>query len=229
MSRYEFDAVLHETPENGGAYVVFPWDIRREFGKGRVKVHALFDGVPYDGSIVNMGLKKEDGSVCYLLGVLKSIRVRLNRHDGDTLHVVVEPVQEQENQIHAPDPDVMLFFDGRPRALALYLAFEKKLYSAFPVKNRRVQKTQITFSSRHVFACVSLMKVKRKAELPEGYIVLTLKLPAPLDSDRVAVRVEPYPNRWIHHIVVSRPGELDEELFSWISEAYAFSSAPSRS
>ena len=51
---YTFDATLHEIPENGGAYVIFPWDIRREFGKGRVKVHATFDGVPYDGSVVNM-------------------------------------------------------------------------------------------------------------------------------------------------------------------------------
>ena len=43
---YTFDAVLHEIPENGGAYVIFPWDIRKEFGKGRVKVYATFAGAP---------------------------------------------------------------------------------------------------------------------------------------------------------------------------------------
>ena len=48
MKSYEFEAILHEDPESGGAYVVFPWDIRREFGKGRVKVHAEFEGLPYD-------------------------------------------------------------------------------------------------------------------------------------------------------------------------------------
>ena len=76
--QYEYDAVIHELPEKGGAYVVFPWNIREEFGKGRVKVHvhAAFDGIPYDGSIVNMGVKNEDGSVCYILGMLKSIRSR---------------------------------------------------------------------------------------------------------------------------------------------------------
>ncbi len=88
--RYEYTAILHETQDSGGAYVVFPWDIRREFGKGRVKVHAFFGGLPYDGSIVNMGLKNEDGSVCYIIGVLKSIRSRLNIHDGDKVHVVIE-------------------------------------------------------------------------------------------------------------------------------------------
>ena len=91
MKRYEYDAVLHEVKDSGGAYVVFPWDIRREFGKGRVKVQALFDGIPYNGSIVNMGLKNEDGSVCYIIGVLKAIRKQLNKGDGDTIRVVIEP------------------------------------------------------------------------------------------------------------------------------------------
>ncbi len=92
MKRYEYDATLYELQDSGGAYVVFPWDIRKEFGKGRVKVHAVFDSIPYDGSIVNMGLKNEDGSVSYIIGVLKAIRKQLNKCDGDTIHVVIEPV-----------------------------------------------------------------------------------------------------------------------------------------
>ena len=81
--QYEYDAVIYELPEKGGAYVVFPWNIREEFGKGRVKVHATFDGIPYDGSIANMGVKNEDGSVCYILGMLKAIRAQLGKGDGD--------------------------------------------------------------------------------------------------------------------------------------------------
>ena len=65
-------------------------DIRAIFGRGRVKVNATFDGVPYQGSIVNMGLKHPDGSVCYILGVLKAIRKQLGKGDGDVLHVLVE-------------------------------------------------------------------------------------------------------------------------------------------
>ncbi len=90
MKRYEYDTILHESADDGGAYVVFPWDIREEFGRGRVKVHASFDGIPYDGSVVNMGLKNEDGSVCYVLGVLKAIRQTLCKADGDTIRVTVE-------------------------------------------------------------------------------------------------------------------------------------------
>lgn len=29
MIRYEYDTVLHEMQDSGGAYVVFPWDIRQ--------------------------------------------------------------------------------------------------------------------------------------------------------------------------------------------------------
>ena len=87
--KYEYDTFLHETKDNGGAYVVFPWDIRQEFGKGRVKVHADFDGIPYDGSIVNMGLKNDDGSICYVIGVLKAIRKEIGKSDGDMIHVVI--------------------------------------------------------------------------------------------------------------------------------------------
>ncbi len=94
--RYEYDAILRETGDNGGAYVPFPWNIREEFGRGRVKVRAQFDGVPYDGSIVNMGVKNPDGSVCYIIGVPKAIRVGLNKRGGDTIHVVIEAKETRD-------------------------------------------------------------------------------------------------------------------------------------
>ena len=91
MSRkFEYDEVIHETPDNGGAYVIFPWNIREVFGKGRVKVRAIFDGIPYDGSIVNMGVKDSQGNICYVIGVLKSIREKLGKKDGDPIHIVIE-------------------------------------------------------------------------------------------------------------------------------------------
>ena len=123
------------------------------------------------------------------------------------------------------DADALMFFDQHMDILPLYQAFEEILFDSLPVVNKRVQKTQITFSNRHVFACVSFVRVKRKAELPMRFIVITLGLPAPLDSERVAVKTEPYPGRWTHHIVVNKPEELDEELLSWVREAYDFAAA----
>ena len=78
-NKFEYDEIIHETPDNGGAYVIFPWDVREVFGKGRIKVHAEFDGIPYDGSIVNMGIKDSQGNVCYIIGVLKSVREKLKK------------------------------------------------------------------------------------------------------------------------------------------------------
>ena len=89
-NKFEYDEILHETPDNGGAYVIFPWNIREVFGKGRIKVHAEFDGIPYNGSIVNMGVKDSQGNVCYVIGVLKSIREKLKKGDGDSIHIVIE-------------------------------------------------------------------------------------------------------------------------------------------
>ena len=124
-----------------------------------------------------------------------------------------------------PDADTLMFFGRHLDALSLYLTFEELLFDSFPEVNRRVQKTQITFFNRHVLACVSFARVRRKAELPAGYMVITLGLPSPLDSERVAVKTEPYPGRWTHHFVVSAPEELDEEMLSWIRAAYDFAYA----
>ncbi len=56
---YEYESLIYEAGETGGAYVIFPFDIRKEFGRGRVKVHATIDGELYEGSMVNMGIKEE--------------------------------------------------------------------------------------------------------------------------------------------------------------------------
>lgn len=88
--KFEYDEIIHETPYNGGAYVIFPWDIRELFGTERVKVHVKFDGIRYDGSIVNMGVRDSQGNVCYVIGVLKSIREKLRKNDGDSVHIVIE-------------------------------------------------------------------------------------------------------------------------------------------
>ncbi|MGI6575347.1 MAG: DUF1905 domain-containing protein [bacterium] len=87
---YEFEAIIQKVPDIDGAYVVFPFDVKAEFGKGGVKVHATFDGEPYNGSIVNMGLKNADGSICYIIGLRKDIRVKIRKQPGDSVHVTIK-------------------------------------------------------------------------------------------------------------------------------------------
>jgi len=86
---YEFEAIIQKVPDIDGAYIEFPYDVKAEFGKGRVKVHATFDGEPYDGSIVNMGIKNTDGSVCYIIGVRKDIRTKIGKQPGNSIKVTI--------------------------------------------------------------------------------------------------------------------------------------------
>jgi hypothetical protein len=87
---YEFEAEIKKVPEIDGAYIEFPYDIKKEFGKGRVKVHAEFDSEHYEGSIVNMGIKNQDGSICYIIGIKKDIREKINKQAGDKIKVTIK-------------------------------------------------------------------------------------------------------------------------------------------
>ena len=113
------------------------------------------------------------------------------------------------------DANTLLFFQQQPAALPLYEAFEKAVVSKYP-------KTQITFSNKHIFACVSFLRVKKKRELPDPYLVITLGMPYPLESSRAAAKTEPYPGRWTTHIVIGKEEDMDEELLGWLAEAYNF-------
>lgn len=80
---YTFDAVIQKAPDIDGAYVEIPFDVKAAFGKGRVKVHATFDGVPYAGSMVRMGTPG------HILGLRKDIRAAIGKQPGDTVRVTV--------------------------------------------------------------------------------------------------------------------------------------------
>lgn len=81
---YVFQAIIEKVPDIDGAYVHFPFDVKKEFGKGRVKVHATFDGVPYDGSLVRM---KTPG---HIIGLRKDIRRQIGKQPGDTVEVTIQ-------------------------------------------------------------------------------------------------------------------------------------------
>ena len=80
---YEFDAVLHKVPDIDGAYIEIPFDVRQVFGRGRVPVHATFDGVPYDGQLVRMGTPG------HIIGVRKDIRAQIGKQPGDLVRVTL--------------------------------------------------------------------------------------------------------------------------------------------
>ncbi|MDI9497683.1 MAG: DUF5655 domain-containing protein [Bacillota bacterium] len=124
--------------------------------------------------------------------------------------------------------DLALFFARKPEAWPLFEAFAGVVFSRLPETVMRVQKTQITFSNRHVFACVSFLRVRRKSSLPEPHLTITLGLPHPLDSERVAAQTEPWPGRWTCHIVIGSEADVDDELVGWLLEAADFAEQKGR-
>lgn len=124
--------------------------------------------------------------------------------------------------------DTLFFFDKHPDALPLYELFEQKLLSELGGADIKVQKTQISFSNKHNFAFVSFLPVRKAKERPQTYIVITFGLGHRVESPRIDAATEPYPNRWTHHVLISEPEEIDEELMGWVKEAAAFSAAKRR-
>lgn len=110
-------------------------------------------------------------------------------------------------------------------ALPLYEALEKRILNEIEDVRIKVQKTQISFYNNHLFACVSFARVRKKCECPPVYIVVTFGLQHQLESPRIEIATEPYPSRWTHHLLISEPEEVNDELMGWIKEAATFSAA----
>lgn len=80
----QFQATILQNEDMDAAYVEVPYDIRALFGKGRLLVHATFDGVPYSGQVVKMG------TPCYIIGITKAIRRQIGKTFGNEVAVTLE-------------------------------------------------------------------------------------------------------------------------------------------
>ena len=121
--------------------------------------------------------------------------------------------------------DVLALLGGDPGRLAIFEAFEAAVLSCGE-SAMRVSKTQISWGSPYLFAMLSLPR--RAADRRSGALLATLGLNRRLDSPRVLQAVEPYPGRWTHHLLLTRPEEVDGELRAWLAEARAFALAKGR-
>ena len=95
---YEFTAEIKKVPDLDGAYIEFPYDVKEEFGKGRVPVTATFDGLAYDGSLVRMK------TPCHIIGLRKDIRAAIGKQPGDTIQVTIQerdPKQPKKNGVYS--------------------------------------------------------------------------------------------------------------------------------
>lgn len=96
MKKYNFKAEIKKHDKKDAAYIEVPLDIEKEFGAKRIKVKVKFDDVEYRGSVVRMGLP------CYMIGITKEIRSKIDKSFGDIVSVELEK-DEEERKIELPE------------------------------------------------------------------------------------------------------------------------------
>ena len=121
--------------------------------------------------------------------------------------------------------DTLFFFNDHMDALPLYERLEGLILEQIPDVKIKVSKTQISFSNKRSFTFVSFNPCRRAKERPNVWMTVTFGLSYQKDSPRIDAATEPYPNRWTHHVMVTAPEQIDEELLGWIEAAAAFSAA----
>lgn len=116
----------------------------------------------------------------------------------------------------APPRTVPQFFQGRPKARALF-ALVRALAEAEDGVSVRVTKSQIAFSRRVGFAW---------AWTPDRYLggstvplVLSVALRRRDSSPRWKEVVQPARGRWMHHLELREPSDVDEQVRVWLHEA----------
>ena len=123
------------------------------------------------------------------------------------------------------DAEILFFFNEHMDALPLYQRLEALILEQIPDVRIKVSKTQIGFFNKRGFAFVSFNPCRRAKDRPETWVTVTFGLAFRVDDPRIDVATEPYPNRWIHHVTVSRAEDVDGQLLGWIREAAAFSAS----
>lgn len=81
---YSFEAEIKKVEDIDGAYIEIPFDVKAEFGKGRVSVTATFDGEVYEGSLVRMK------TPCHIIGIRKEIRAKIGKQPGNSVKVTIK-------------------------------------------------------------------------------------------------------------------------------------------
>jgi hypothetical protein len=103
----DFDALI-EDAGGGGAFVRVPFDVESVFGRKRVRVITLVDGISCRCSIVRMGLP------CHLLPVPREIRRKLGKGPGSTVRISLS--EDTEPRTVSVPGDLRAALDAVPGA-----------------------------------------------------------------------------------------------------------------
>ncbi|MHB1260655.1 MAG: DUF5655 domain-containing protein [Thermoplasmatota archaeon] len=118
------------------------------------------------------------------------------------------------------------FFGPYPHGLPLFEAVLRAVRAFGPVEPAAT-KTQVSFRARTRFAWLWIPQMALKRGPPDVY--LTFDLSHCVDSPRIKEAIQVRPGRWVHHLRLASPRDVDAEVKAWLREAYeAVASPPPR-
>jgi hypothetical protein len=109
------------------------------------------------------------------------------------------------------------FFAGKPVALSLFGCIRRALDAIGP-SNIRITNSQIAFRRRRAFAWIWCPDQYLRGHTAP--VVLSFSLPWSDDSPRWKEVVEPAPGRFMHHLELFDPAEVDGEVSIWLQRAW---------
>lgn len=116
--------------------------------------------------------------------------------------------------------EVLTFLNAHPGRVAVFEAAEARI-AALGESQMAVTKSQISWGNPLKFAFLSLPRYPA----PDGALTLTFGLGHRLDHPRIAQAVEPYPNRWTHHVILAAPVDVDDTVAEFLRQSYDFAQA----
>ena len=117
--------------------------------------------------------------------------------------------------------DVERFFTGQEKHISLFNAVERMITSIGPV-TIEVKKSVISIGTKTKFTWI-WMPQPWSSTRPEDCLALTFVVDRYIEDDRIVEALEPYPGRWIHHVIIKIEADLNKDVSKWLREAYTFS------
>lgn len=118
----------------------------------------------------------------------------------------------------APEVSSDEFFAGHPEAASVHDAI-RALLAATGAYDVRITRSQVAYRRHRAFAFLWLPD--RYLRHPGAAAVVSIALERPDPSARFKEVTEVAPGRWMHHLEVHAPEDLDGEVAAWLTEAAA--------
>lgn len=114
-----------------------------------------------------------------------------------------------------PTRDAEEFFEGEPVGLGTFRRVDAALRALHDDVVVRVSRSQVAFRRHRGFAVLWVPgRYLRRAAAP---VVLSVATRERIDSDRFTEVVHPGP--WMHHLEVTDPAQVDDEVLGWLRDA----------